>query len=215
MWLFPVRGPQFLAAVPPASRRELSLHVRENVCFVFVMTYIFTSQAIQRMSSSHIDFSLVRASHVGSRFEIRFWSLFCPLCSEAPLTKQQANISYCYTVKLEMTVWSDSNVSSEQLCSRDMFPLCQLFGFCVLFALPRCRVLEVVVTRGRCLRFDNGVQVSLGNRRDLTQDAELPLGFFYAPSPLCLTCIPAFLPSQCPLAHWRKRWVFRWRAVIL
>lgn len=66
--------------------------------------------------------------------------------------------------------------------------------------MPRRRPLKVVVTRGRWLWFDNGVQVLLGNRRDLTQDAELPLGFFfYTPSPLCLPCIPAFLPFQCPL----------------
>lgn len=45
-----------------------------------------------------------------------------------------------------------------------------------------------------------GAQVSLGNRRDLTQDIKLPLGFFFfsTRSPLCLPCIPAFMPSQCP-----------------
>ncbi len=84
---------------------------------------------------------------------------------------------------------------------RDNAPVCQLFEFCVLFVMPRWLLLELVVTRGRWLQFDNAVQVSLGNRRDLTQDAELPLGFFYAPSPLCLPCIPAFLPSQCPLTE--------------
>lgn len=67
--------------------------------------------------------------------------------------------------------------------------------------LPRFCLLEVMLTRGRWLRFDNGVQVSLGNRRDLAQDAELPLGFFYVPSPLRLPCMPAFLPSQCPLTE--------------
>lgn len=51
--------------------------------------------------------------------------------------------------------------------------------------------------------FVNGILVSLGNRRDLTQDAELPLGFFYAPFPLWLPCIPAFLPSQC--SSWRMK----------
>lgn len=49
--------------------------------------------------------------------------------------------------------------------------------------------------RGRWLQLDNRVQVSLGNRRDLTQDAELPLGFFYAPSLFYLPRIPAFLSS--------------------
>lgn len=43
------------------------------------------------------------------------------------------------------------------------------------------------MTRGRWLEFDNGAQVSLGNRRDLTQDAELPLGF--------LKCAFSLLPS--------------------
>lgn len=68
-------------------------------------------------------------------------------------------------------------------------------------------LLEVVVTRGRWLQFDNGVQVSLGNRRDLTQDAQLPLSFFYAPSPMCLPYIPAFLPSVSPQRG--ERWLFR------
>lgn len=59
-------------------------------------------------------------------------------------------------------------------------------------------VLEVVLTTGRWLHFDNG---GLGNRRYLTQDAELPLSFFCAPSPFCLPFIPAFLPSS---------WQFSW-----
>lgn len=95
--------------------------------------------------------------------------------------------------------------------------VCQLFELCVLFAMPRCcLLLELVVTRGRWPQCDNGVQVSLGNRRDLTQDAELPLGFFYAASSLCLPCIPSFLPFWCLwhfwkdmiLCGWGERWVF-------
>lgn len=79
--------------------------------------------------------------------------------------------------------------------------------------------------RGRWLQFDNGVQVSLGNRRDLTQDAELPLGFFYAPSPFCLPCIPAFLSrvfmafflKDMTLLGWGRRSVLRvrWKAEIV
>lgn len=84
-------------------------------------------------------------------------------------------------------------------CFQDNSPVCELFEFSVLFAKPRCFLLEVMLTRERWLWFDNGVQVSLGNRRDLTQDAELPLGFFYAPSPSRPPWIPAFLPSQHPL----------------
>lgn len=72
-----------------------------------------------------------------------------------------------------------------------MFPLSN-FGFsrwcitlpaiCVLCPfLLSCWLLEVVVTKKRLPRFDNREQISLGNRCDLTQDAELPLGFFYTP----------------------------------
>lgn len=34
-------------------------------------------------------------------------------------------------------------------------------------------------TKKRWPQYDNGEQISLGNRCDLTQDAELPLGFFF------------------------------------
>lgn len=33
-----------LTVVPPSSHKELSLCIRENVCFVFSVTYIFTLQ---------------------------------------------------------------------------------------------------------------------------------------------------------------------------
>lgn len=84
----------------------------------------------------------------------------------------------------------------------------QLFVFCVLFAMPKCCLLEVVVTRGRWLRFDNGVQVSLGNGRDLTQDAELPLGFF-----LCAFSLVPSLHSRLPALS--VFMAFFWRIMIL
>ena len=52
-----------------------------------------------------------------------------------------------------------------------------------------------------------GVQVSLGNRRDLTQDAKLPLDFF-----LCAFSLVPSLHSRLPAlsvsSHWREGWVF-------
>lgn len=40
-------SPAFGAALPVASHRERSSHVRANVCFVFGMTHISRSQLIQ------------------------------------------------------------------------------------------------------------------------------------------------------------------------
>lgn len=124
---------------------------------------------------------------------------FLPLYSEVLLTKQKANTSYCYNVPLELKATLMFPLSNFGF--QDNAPLCQLFEICVLFCNAKMLSVGGLVTRGRWLWFDNGVDVSLGNRRDLTQDVELPLGFFYAPSPMCLPCLPAFLPSRCPFTE--------------
>lgn len=85
MRLFPLRGLQFLAAVPPASHKELSLHVRENVCFAFAMTYIFASQLIRGMSSSRILFQSCSSKLC--------WKYICRWNYYRCIEKQQTNIS--------------------------------------------------------------------------------------------------------------------------
>lgn len=69
------------------------------------------------------------------------------------------------------------------------------------------------MTRGKWLWLDNGVQVSLGNRRDLTQDDQLPFGFFLHLLPCAFFAFPPSCPLTVPSGRrkiylkslWRKR----------
>lgn len=130
-----MRGLQFLAAVAPASRREVSLQVRENVCFVICDDlHTRTIQAFRRTSSSHIDFRF--AENVGNGLGSAIFPFF--------------EDSFCFFyVILQLSV-----------------PL----------AVPSAESTDLKADGSS---FDDSEQVALGNRRDLTQDAGLPLGSFF------------------------------------